>query len=69
MTVLLHRYYVERGEAVFGLVFEGDPVFEVETARIPLSLFPDGFGSAGLVDLLADGFTPPGSQDAQQDPP
>jgi len=43
MTVLAHGYRVDRDDVVFSLLFEGQPNFEVESLRIPLSLMPPGF--------------------------
>ncbi|WP_416417187.1 hypothetical protein [Paenarthrobacter aromaticivorans] len=43
MTVLAHAYCIENDEVVFSLLFEGEPNFEVETLRVPLGLFPEGF--------------------------
>jgi hypothetical protein len=43
MKVLAHAYHVERGEAVFSLLFKGRPNFEVESLRIPLEVLPPDF--------------------------
>lgn len=43
LVVMTHGYHVDGDEVVFSLQCVGTPDFEVESLRIPLALFPEGF--------------------------